>query len=299
MFTTITLATVFIGLLLALAVLWALCLRLGLRWAKASNVTTRRVVGATAAVLVLQIALNVAFLFAALTSDTQSLSFGVVELVAGVIMQCVVIGAVFRVGVLRALRAWFPTPLASVAIIAFALLVLRPLLYETFVVSTNAMAPTLLGRHWRDACPRCGQPAYCSPVDGRYVAMAPPRMICDGFHVTQSTNAARRVHSGDHCIVAKFLAPRRWDSVVFQCPEDPATLYVMRLVGLPGETVHLEGGSVWVDGEKQTPPDSIRGVQYLSRLPDWPGPDPWGSRDRPATLSEGEYFVLGDFSARS
>lgn len=129
-------------------------------------------------------------------------------------------------------------------------------------------------------------------------------MICEKFHVTRSSNVAKAVHSGDRFIVAKFLAPRRWDLVVFQYPQYPSTLGVMRLVGFPGETVHIQDGSVWVNGKKQTPPDSIHGIEYLSELPDQLGSDEfgpglWGSINRPAVLGKDEYFVLGDFSAQS
>ena len=124
-------------------------------------------------------------------------------------------------------------------------------------------------------------------------------MICENFHVTQNSKFEKRTVAGDRIFVAKFLKPRRWDLVVFRFPEKPAEIYVKRLVGLPGETVHIEEGAIWIDGKKQNPPDSIRGNQYLSQIPDWYGPDPWGSPARPAKLGSDEYFVLGDFSAQS
>jgi hypothetical protein len=53
---------------------------------------------------------------------------------------------------------------------------------------------------------------------------------------------------------------------------------------------------VWIDGKKQTPPDSCQGIEYLDRLGKWPD-DLWGSAAKPAKLGSDEYFVLGDFSA--
>jgi signal peptidase I len=93
-------------------------------------------------------------------------------------------------------------------------------------------------------------------------------MICLNFHVTRPLKVDRTVHSGDRFLVAKFLQPRRWDAVVFQYPENPQSLYVMRLVGLPGETIHIEDGAVWADGKRLTPPDSLRGVRYESKFPE-------------------------------
>ena len=48
----------------------------------------------------------------------------------------------------------------------------------------------------------------------------------------------------------KLLQPQRWDMIVFRYPKDPTRKYMQRLVGLPGETVYLKGGSVWVNGQE-------------------------------------------------
>jgi signal peptidase I len=299
MLSTIVFAAVFFGLLFGTVVLWALFLRIGLRWAKVPDATTWRVVVATVVVVVLQSLQSALFLLASPSSDAQVIGVAVVEIVVAVMIPCVVISSLFKAPFLRAFQAWLPTLLAPLTAIAFALLVLRPLLYEAFVVPTNPMAPTLIGQHWKGTCPECGQPGYCSPRDERYGTADPPLMICDSFHVTEASDVDEIVHSGDCFLVAKFLTARRWDLVVFQYPEDPATLYVKRLVGFPGEKIHIQDGSVWVDGIKQTPPDSLRGIEYLSEFPNWPGLELWGSADRPALLANDEYFVLGDFSAQS
>jgi type IV secretory pathway protease TraF len=69
-------------------------------------------------------------------------------------------------------------------------------------------------------------------------------------------------------------------------------------VGLPGETVAIREGAVWIDGKKQALPDSCNGLEYLDQIEGWPTAL-WGSKAKPATLGPDEYFVLGDFSARS
>jgi signal peptidase I len=299
MLSTIVFVAVFVGLLVVSVVLWALCLRLGLWWAKAPDVTMRRVVLATATIIVLQIMLNVLFAIASSASDTPSILLACLEFAAAVIVAWSVIARVFRVRFLRAVQAWFPTLAASVATILLVLLVLRPFVYDAFVVPTNSMAPTLVGDHWRGMCPECGEPNYTSPVDARYGRPDPPPMICRNFHVAQHSTPGKRVYSGDRFLAAKFFAPRRWDLIVFQYPEDPSTLYVKRLVGLPGEEIIIREGSVWANGKELKRPDSIRGIEYLAQFPDWPGIEVWGSLDRPARLAEDEYFVLGDFSAQA
>jgi len=67
---------------------------------------------------------------------------------------------------------------------------------------------------------------------------------------------------GDHVLVNRvafgspsWLFPlmayrdiRRGDVIVFRHPNDPETLYVKRVVGLPGETIEVYGTRVYVDG---------------------------------------------------
>ncbi len=74
-------------------------------------------------------------------------------------------------------------------------------------------------------------------------------------------------------------APRRGEIIVFRYPDDPTQDFVKRVVGLPGETVEVRRGLVYVDEETLSEP-------YLA------------SRDRSSSdeveLGPGEYYVLGD-----
>ena len=152
------------------------------------------------------------------------------------------------------------------------LLVLRPFLFETSTVPTNSMAPTVLGRHWSASCPQCGEPAYCTPeTDSRgFSLVRDVRMICENFHMPLVHPPSVEAYGPDRFLVAKFLEPRRWDLVVFRYPEDPSVFYLKRLVGLPGEEVVIKEGEVWIDGKLLTPPESIRGIKYVSKVEGWP-----------------------------
>jgi len=76
--------------------------------------------------------------------------------------------------------------------------------------------------------------------------------------------------SGDRILVNKFAydfsEPRRWDVVVFKYPEEAKTNYIKRLVGLPNETVSIDGGDIWTsrDGSPpqiaRKPPDTMRAM---------------------------------------
>ena len=76
-----------------------------------------------------------------------------------------------------------------------------------------------------------------------------------------------------------------------------------RLVDLPGETVVIKDGAVWINGQKLDPPASLNGLEYVTEIPRAPHMPPLevfaGTPDTPAVLGKGEYFVLGDFSLQS
>jgi signal peptidase I len=126
----------------------------------------------------------------------------------------------------------------------------------------------------------------------------PKLLICEDFHVTNSVEVDEQVLAADRFLVAKFLPIRRWDLVVFRPPHDPANVYVMRLVGMPGEEIEIINGSVWVNGRKLTPPTSLMGIEYAIEM-EGEFRAVWGSPQRPAQLGLDEYFVLGDFSRRA
>jgi signal peptidase I len=78
--------------------------------------------------------------------------------------------------------------------------------------------------------------------------------------------------------------PERWDVVVFISPEDHDKDFVKRVVGLPGETVALAGGEIFIDGLRVEDPHGH--YDPVSRSP---------LRDRPPRrLGENQYFMMGD-----
>lgn len=91
---------------------------------------------------------------------------------------------------------------------------------------------------------------------------------------------------GDQLIVDKmsyrFRDPKRYDIIVFPYQYEPNTYYIKRIIGLPGETIQIIDGYIYIDGEQL---DEHYGNELMN--------DP-GIAAEPVTLGEDEYFVLGD-----
>ena len=91
---------------------------------------------------------------------------------------------------------------------------------------------------------------------------------------------------GDNLIVDKisyrFTDPKRFDIIVFPYHYKEDTYYIKRIIGLPGETVQIRDGEIYIDG-------AILEEDY--------GKDTMLTSGRAADqiqLGEDEYFVLGD-----
>lgn len=160
-------------------------------------------------------------------------------------------------------------------VIAFVLAFLfRTFEAEAFVIPTGSMATTLMGRHKDVECPKCGyryQVSASSEVDtegnelpGLGVTHATCPMCRYTREVTDETS-----YNGDRILVTKFhdRDPKRWDVIVFRYPEAAATNYIKRLIGLPGETIEIRGGDIYVRrlGESQAriarkPPETMRAM---------------------------------------
>ena len=91
---------------------------------------------------------------------------------------------------------------------------------------------------------------------------------------------------GDNLIVDKisyrFTDPKRFDIIVFPYHYKEDTYYIKRIIGLPGETVQIRDGEIYIDGAileedygKETMLTSGRAADQIQ-------------------LGEDEYFVLGD-----
>jgi signal peptidase I len=117
------------------------------------------------------------------------------------------------------------------------------------VVTSGSMAPALLGPHRTAECPDCGMRfAY----DVEMMTDSAPTATCPNCgHQAAPTSA--QPSPGDRLIIDRatfaLRAPRRWEIALFRCPDCASDYCVKRIVGLPGETIDIRAGDVYVNGQ--------------------------------------------------
>lgn len=75
--------------------------------------------------------------------------------------------------------------------------------------------------------------------------------------------------------------PKRDDIVVFKAPDDESMLYVKRIIGLPGETLNVIDGKVYINNNNEPLPDEYIMEEMLGSF-------------GPYTIPENSYFMMGD-----
>ncbi|PQO31985.1 signal peptidase I [Bremerella cremea] len=142
----------------------------------------------------------------------------------------------------------------SLVVAVILALLFRAFEAEAFVIPTGSMATTLLGRH-KDVVDQYTGYEYTvgasaeldrdTQIQERDVIQAVDPLYHRLTDVSQDTS-----YSGDRILVSKFAydfsAPARWDVIVFKFPLEPQTNYIKRLIGLPGESVRIFHGDIYI-----------------------------------------------------
>ena len=109
-----------------------------------------------------------------------------------------------------------------------------------------------------------------------------------GYRVSNAGDSmSPALKNGDVVLVNRLIyqikGPARGDIIVFRPGGNENTHYsIKRVVGLPGETVQIIDGSVYIDGEEAEGDIYAADIEYA------------GTAEEPVELGEDEYFVIGD-----
>ena len=85
----------------------------------------------------------------------------------------------------------------------------------------------------------------------------------------------------------RFNSPKRGEVVVFRYPKDPQEYYIKRLVGLPGETVSIKDGYVYITDTQSKTFKIMENYlpSYVATV---------AISEEPVKLGDDEYYVMGD-----
>ncbi len=110
--------------------------------------------------------------------------------------------------------------------------------------------------------------------------------------VVEGTSMLPQLHDGERLLVNKMVYYNfrsvdwghltRGDVVVFWYPKDPDKSYVKRIIGLPGETVELRSGKVFINGTELD--EGYLEEEHNRGLPSF----------APKIVDDHYYFVMGD-----
>ena len=116
-------------------------------------------------------------------------------------------------------------------------------------ISISAMGPSVLGDHFAAACPHCGH-EFAIPSFGLPVT---PSVECPSCQQTAVCETKPTI--GDRILIDLLSKPQRWQLAIFnnpyletEEPNEPRKPVLTRVVGMPGETIELLAGDVFVNG---------------------------------------------------
>lgn len=102
-------------------------------------------------------------------------------------------------------------------------------------------------------------------------AQIPSESMCNG------------INKGDRLIAFRLAyinsQPERGDIIIFKFPDDEKQDYIKRIIGLPGDTVEIKSGVLYINGQ-------VYREDYLK--------EPMEGNFGPYDVPSGHYFMLGD-----
>lgn len=126
------------------------------------------------------------------------------------------------------------------------------------------------------------------------IIVVPVRWFIAQPFIVSGASMENTLHSGEYLIVDQlsyyFEEPEAGDVIVFRYPKNPSTFFVKRIIGTPGDTVHIDGNVVTITNA-QHPDGLVLDEPYIKSMA--------ANTFLTETLGDREYFVMGDNRDRS
>jgi len=121
-----------------------------------------------------------------------------------------------------------------------------------------------------------------------FIVVVPIRLFIASPFIVSGNSMDPSFATGNYLVVDEISYqlenPERGDVIVFKYPKEPSKFFIKRVIGLPGETVEIKGGAVFVTN-KSFPGGFELNEPYI----EFPKAD-----NLTVVLSDTEYFVMGD-----
>lgn len=111
--------------------------------------------------------------------------------------------------------------------------------------------------------------------------------------VVRGNSMEPNYHNGEIMVVNEISYrlgqdPKRGEVIIFRYPKNPEEKYIKRIIGLPGETIKIEDGKMFIKEDENSPEKTVEEdyIPYEDQV-DLNTNQQWD-------LSENEYFVMGD-----
>jgi signal peptidase I len=148
---------------------------------------------------------------------------------------------------------------------------------------------------------------FAYAITGMAVFLAASLTVVQAF-VIPTASMEPSLRTGDHVIVNKLPhSPQRDELVVFHYPVDPKQTFIKRVIGLPGDRIHLSNKQVFRNGQPLTEPYAEHKTDYLDDYRDNFPKEPQVSIPEPGqamlakniergeiVVPPGAVFVMGD-----
>ena len=99
------------------------------------------------------------------------------------------------------------------------------------------------------------------------------------------------LHNGDRMVLSKVGDIHRFDVVILKAPDENVE-YIKRVIGMPGDTVEMKSGVLYINGKKVDQP--FINTEALVKQTVFMDDFTLESLTGESKVPEGKYFVLGD-----